>query len=206
MKNVIKTISLAAAAALLAGALAACGNSGTTTTTAAGNDATTAAPAETTTAAPAGETYDVGSFTLFLPSGWTAFPQTDMWGEQDAEGNYPIDPTKIYISDKAKTELDLFSEPYMNIVYYSKDTTIMSSKDWYEDVTDINIAINGKAADEAFRGTSYFDEDYVYDVVQFSTDDAQFLVATPYSIKGEETGYAIDNAAIMEIIESLKAN
>lgn len=204
-----RLLSLIAVMCVATFVLAACGGGGgnTSTTAAAGGEAATeAAGGEAATEAAAsggGETYDVGDFTFTLPSGWQAFPQEDFFGDEDADGNKPIDPALIYVSKDAKSDFELLDSPYVMINYYPASTTLMSSKDFYENVEDLDVTVQGKAADEAYKGESGIIEGWSYQIIQFTTDNAQFMVTIPDSLNGNP-GYAYTDPDVVAILESLQ--
>ena len=201
MKKIISVILASIVCILL---LAACGNSKSPeTTTAAGgnsesnNTDTTAAPE------PASETFDVGDFTVDLPEGWKAFPQSDMFGDKDADGNYPIDPSLIYISKEAEDDWDLFSKPYLNIKFNKASTSVWSSRDWYNDVEDFDMTIRGVKCDEAFSGMQTILEGYKDEYMHVAFDDGQFTIQYTIEKDGEATGLSHDDPEVVAILESL---
>ena len=154
-------------------------------------------------AAIAGEEYDVGDFTVSVPDGWKAFPQTVVFGEPDEDGNYPIDSSSIYLSRDAETDADLISEPAVYIKYYDPGTELLSSKEWYDGVEDLDVSVQGREADEAYQGRSIISGEYDYQVLQFSLDGGQFIVNIPTSAGGEETGLSFDEPEVGHILESI---
>jgi len=103
-----------------------------------------AAPEAATEAAPkapekekeniGGELYDAGNVTVLVPAGWKAFPETDVFAEEEDAMN----PDVLNVSKGGQAEMDLFSKPYVRINYYGPSIQ-MGSPDasWYEDVKDI---------------------------------------------------------------------
>lgn len=148
----------------------------------------------------AAETYDVGAFTISVPSGWTVFPQTDIFGETNEDGTEPIDPESILLAKGANDEFDAYSKPSVRIYYYSPDTIVMDSKDFYDDVQELEgVTVNGVEC-EAFSGDSL---GYVYQLISYVTDDAQYEISILISNDGKETGITWEDADVKAIMESI---
>lgn len=190
-----KLTAIIAMACIAVFALSACGGSntgGTGSGNAGGN----------TGGGAAAETYDVGSFTVAVPSGWTAFAQSDIWADADAEGNQPVDPTAIVLGKGVKDEWEAMTGPSVRINYYAPETVVMDSRGFYDNVTDIEgVTINGTACD-AYSGESL---GYIYQFVTYQTDDAQYEISILTSVDGKDTGITWEDADVKAIMESLAA-
>lgn len=148
-----------------------------------------------------GGTYDVGAFTVEVPSGWTAFPQTDIFGEKDENGDSPIDPEQIVIA-KASDELSALTEGNVRIYYHQPNAIIFDSSSMYDDVKDIEgVTINGIEC-KAFEGESI---GYVYQFITYEPGDAIYEINILASIDGKDTGITWDSPEVKTILESLKA-
>lgn len=148
------------------------------------------------------ETYEVGSFTVAVPSGWTVYPQSDIFGEKDENGNYPTDPDSIFLAKGASSEFDAYSKPSVRIYWYDPNTTVMDLKSIYEDVEDLTgVTINGVEC-TAYAGTSM---GYRYDFIHYQTDDTQFECQVLVSVDGEETGVTWEDADVQTILSSITA-
>ncbi len=88
-----------------------------------------------------GELYDAGNVTVLIPDGWKAFPETDVFAEEEGTMN----PNVLNVSKGGKTEADLFTKPYVRINYFGPDI-LMGKPDasWYEDVKDIDPFTTGE--------------------------------------------------------------
>lgn len=147
------------------------------------------------------ETFNVGSFTVAVPSGWTAFPQHDIFGEEDANGNLPVDPDAIVLGKGAKDEFSALTGPCVRINYYGPSTTVMDSRGFYDNVQEIDgVQINGVDCD-AFSGESI---GYVYQFVTLKTDDAQYEISILSSIDGKDTGISWQDPDVTTIMSSLQ--
>lgn len=82
-----------------------------------------------------GQLYDAGNVTVLAPDGWKAFPETDVFAEEEGAMN----PNVLNIIKGGKTEADMFIKPYVRINYFGPDI-LMGKPDasWYEDVKDID--------------------------------------------------------------------
>ncbi len=149
----------------------------------------------------AAETYDVGTFTVALPSGWTAFPQDDIFGDKDAEGKYPIDPETILLAKGAKDEFDAYSSPSVRIYWYSPNAYVIDSRGFYDNVEDISgVTINGVEC-EAYSGESM---GYVYQFIHYTAEDAQYDFNILISDNGKDTGITWESPEVKTILESVK--
>ncbi len=148
----------------------------------------------------AAETYDVGVFTVSVPSGWTAFPQDDIFGDKDAEGNYPVDPETILLAKGAKDEFDAYSRPSVRIYWYKADAYVLDSRSFYDDVVDISgVTIKGKECD-AYKGESM---GYVYQFIHYQGDDAQYDFNILIAADGKDTGITWEDPEVKSILESV---
>lgn len=146
---------------------------------------------------------DVGGFTFEMPDTWKAFPQTDVFGEKDEQGNYPIDPNYIYISKEAQNELELFTKPAVSIRRYDIDTELADSKEWYVNVEDMDVSIQDVQCSEAYTGESDIAEGWEYQVLTFAVNGGQFSVTIPTMANGEPTGLSYDVPEVNVVLESL---
>lgn len=98
-----------------------------------------------------GELYDAGNVTVLIPEGWTAFPEKDVFADDEDTMN----PDVLNVSKGGKTELDLFSKPYVRINYFGPDITMMKpDASWYEDVEDMEPFATGAHTWNGFFCTS----------------------------------------------------
>ena len=200
-----KLLAIIAVLCIAVLALTACGGGGGAASTQTDSGDTPAA-ADTDSSgggsSAAAETFDVGSFTVAVPAGWTAFPQSDIFGEQDEDGNYPTDPDSIVIAKGASDEWSALTGPSVRIYYYTPDAYVMDSRDFYDDVQEIDgVKVNGIDC-SAFSGDSL---GYLYQFVSYVPEDAQYDISILTSIDGKDTGIKWDDADVMTIMESLKA-
>ena len=148
------------------------------------------------------ETYEVGSFTVAVPSGWTVYPQSDIFGEKDADGNYPDDTDSIFLAKGASSEFDAYGKPNVRIYWYDPKTTVLDLKSIYDDVEDLTgITINGVEC-TGYAATSM---GYRYDFIHYQTDDMQWECQVLVSVDGEETGVTWEDADVQTILSSIAA-
>ena len=155
---------------------------------------------------------DVGEFTVEAPSSWFVVEQTDMFGEKDAEGNYPKRTDAIGFIIGGKSELDAFSKPTVYVYYYdniSAADEASTSKSWsFGEVTDMDpVTIDGKECiifEE--KQESLMDEGkfYVYQYVFApATESSCFQITVPVDMAGEG-GTSIEDKDVQAVIASLK--
>ena len=83
----------------------------------------------------AGERYDAGNVTVLVPEGWKAFPDLDVFSEEEGATN----PDVLNISKGGQTEADLFTKPYVRIAYFGPSIQMgKPDASWYEDVKDVD--------------------------------------------------------------------
>jgi len=121
----------------------------------------TAASAGSETASPAGrsdqsgsgegELYDAGNVTVLVPAGWKAFPQSDVFAEEEGAMN----PDVIRVCKGGETDWDLFTKPSIQINYWGPSVTgLPTDKDWYEDAKDLEPITTGDHHWTGFQGAS----------------------------------------------------
>ena len=100
---------------------------------------------------PGGELYDAGNVTVLVPEGWKAFPEADVFAEEEGA----VNPNVLNVSKGGESEFDLFAKPYVRINYYGPDIK-MGTPDasWYEDVTEIDPFTAGDHTWQGFSCTS----------------------------------------------------
>ena len=150
-------------------------------------------PAETPAAAPAaapaatGNVIDTGVIRTVCPDGWYYIELTDVFGEKDENGNYPLDPTRMGFCKGATSQMDIFSKLstyayYVNSPY--TDSTLSNSAMWYPETENFTTTINGVTC-EGFHAKEedLFSEGqfYEYDFIFLPIDDGhhvQFQIMT----------------------------
>lgn len=143
-----------------------------------------------------GETFDGGNVSALVPDGWMAFHGTDVFG--DYEEGY--DPNVIQICKGAKSELDMFSKPYMQINYYGADTTMMTpGKEWYDDTADLEPMNLGNYTWNGFTGVSM---EYPIAILWTEDGDAQFQISI--WLEMEDGKISLDDADVQAIIASIQ--
>ena len=138
---------------------------------------------------------------MSVPSGWTVFPQVDIFGDQNEEGNYPIDPSSIFMAKGASSEIEGYEKPSIYIYWYSADTMVLDGAMGLYDNEEImdGVTINGKEC-PAYVGTSM---GYTYQFIHYQTDSAQYSFNILVAIDGKETGVTWEDPDIKTIMESV---
>lgn len=202
-----KLALLLALCMVLTGCLCACGGSDAP----AGNDTEAAASGDVAAPSVGGETVDVGSFTVIAPDGWMKIPQTDIWGETDSEGNYPLDPTSYALCKGGESEWDAFSKPTLYIYYHDENGAADQAESslWFYDSSEaIDVTIGGtKCAAYQVESSPLTEGDPndVYQIVCIPvTDGSCFQINIPFAVNGFDGGLKWDDADVLAILESLK--
>lgn len=200
-----RLFAVLAAVCIMALALTACGSSGGSNSggggaAPAGSSAGGGSDAGGTTVA--GEAYDTGTFTVNVPSGWSVVEVSDLFGETDENGNLAKDPNSlILVKGEAKDEIEAITKPFVRI-YYSAGS-YLSSKSFYDDAKDIDVKLNGKELIEAYEADSV---GFFYQFVNIKEGNGHFECSILKSMDNNDTGLSADNAEVLAIMESLKAD
>ncbi len=144
------------------------------------------------------EPFDVGSFTVSVPSNWKAFTVTDMWAEEENA----VDPDVIQIIKGGKTEFDLFSKPYVQINYYGPETTLMEpDASWYDNAVVIDDIKAG-----AYTWKGFTAEDFMGGKLAILwTGEAEGVQYQASVYFGSENTIDLNDAGLLEILGSVQA-
>lgn len=146
-----------------------------------------------------GEVYDAGSVSALVPDGWTAFPVTDMWAEEEDT----MDPTRIQICKDADSEFDLFSKPYVDIIYYDENSIMMEpSSEWYEDVEDLEPMTLGGKTWNGFTSTGLIG-DYKMAVLWAGEADGDQYQVNVF-LEASDGSINIDDVDVQAILDSIQ--
>lgn len=211
MMKFTKTFLGLAVVAALSFSLAACGGGGANS---GGGDSATSTESSGGGSA-SGETIDSGAYTATCPAGFMNIPQTDVFGEQDEDGNFPTNPKLLMFSYGAESEWDAFSKPAVNIALEDEGVTFedsVSMYDWfYENIEEKTFNIGGTdyKGIEADYDMSLSDDDdpelYHYQIVYVEDGGRLFNVSIITSNPDTaDTGLNVDNADVQTIIKSIK--
>ena len=81
-----------------------------------------------------GDLYDAGHVMVLVPEGWKAFPETDVFAEEDGAMN----PDVLNVSKGGQSDMDLFTKPYVRINYFGPSIQMgKPDASWYEDVKEV---------------------------------------------------------------------
>ena len=99
-----------------------------------------AAPKAPETEAVSGELFDAGNVTVLVPEGWKAFPDLDVFSDEEGATN----PDVLNVSKGGESEFDLFTKPYVRINYSGPSVQMMApDSSWYEKVVEIDPFTTG---------------------------------------------------------------
>jgi len=197
----MKVCFILLALALCLTAFAACGESKDNDATSALSNANTNSSANSTansseSSEPKGEVFDVGQFSVFVPNGWKAFPNTDIHAD---------DPTtksdhSVYVTKGATNEAHMLTNPYVKLDYGDEDLYLMAPpKDFYENVKDLEPITLGGLTWEGFTGESM---GYFYTFLYIDQGDDQYMVTI--QMGDGDNAISIEDEAVKEIIASIK--
>ncbi|MCQ2529645.1 MAG: hypothetical protein MJ086_00090 [Lachnospiraceae bacterium] len=151
-----------------------------------------------------GTTLDVGDFTVEVPSGWKSFESTDMFGEQDAEGNYPVKTDQIYLVKGGKSEFDVFSKPCVTVTYYANETVESQTTglSWFVDeMTEKEFSAQGIECTAIETKTESFLEEGTFDTAYYIYMPLSEGGLFSANFSGEELN--LEDAGVKTIMESL---
>ncbi len=142
----------------------------------------------------AGETYNVGDFSIYVPGGWKALPVADVFAEEaDA-----VDPTVIQICKGGESDLDIYTKPYIRLSYFGPDIEMYKDKSFYEDVKDLEPVVAGNYTWEAFSCTSF---GYAMTILWTADGDHEYQ-AVVYTDQQDGT-ISVADADVLEILKSM---
>jgi hypothetical protein len=144
-----------------------------------------------------GEVFDAGNVSALVPKGWAAFPVADMWSdEEDA-----MDPDQVQICKGAESEWDLFSKPYIAIVYYGADTDLMApDSSWYDEAKDIDDI---KLSNLTWKGFTAVSFDMPMAILWADDGAGNEYQATIY-LETSDAEISLEDADVLAILESIK--
>jgi hypothetical protein len=142
------------------------------------------------------EIFDGGNLSVIVPKGWAAFHGPDIFEEYE-EG---YDPNVVQICKGGKSEVDLFTNPYIQIKYYGSDVEMWGtpSKDFYEETRDIEPMKLGNYTWEGFTGKSM---DLPLALLWTEDGDDQFQVTVWQEVGGEKIG--LGDADVQVILSNM---
>lgn len=191
-----KLIAIIAMACVAAFVLSACGGGNNPAPQGSGS----AAPQGGTAAA---ETYDVGDFTISVPSGWKAFPQSDIFGEKDADGNYPAYTDQIVIAKGATDDLSALTSPSVRVYQYKTDSYFaLDPSSIYDNVKNLEGV---KVAGTDCKGCEFETMGYVYQQITREAGDYTYEYVILKSSDGKDTGLTYEEPDVVTIMESVAA-
>lgn len=144
-----------------------------------------------------GETYNAGNVSVLVPDGWKAFSVTDMWSEEENATN----PDQVNIVKGGKTDLDLLSKPYIQVIHYEPGSMITPSKEFYQSANDVESITTGSLTWEGFSATGLLDSSMI---IMWTTnaDGHQFQINV-YDKTNDGT-ITMKDADVQAILASIK--
>lgn len=156
-----------------------------------------------------GDVIDSTEFKATCPNGWLNVKQTDVFGDQDEDGNYPLKTNTLAFYKGAKSEWDVFSCPGITIYLLDKDESVDSTIEglsWlaYNEVTETTFSVNGKDVRGVIAKGSWLSDVEAYDIAFVPVGDRTFQI-TIMTTNDEEkpTGISMADAEVQGIIGSI---
>jgi len=142
-------------------------------------------------------TFDAGDVSVDVPSGWKAFAVPEVFAEDGS-----MDPTSVRVCKGGKTDVDIFTHPYIQINYYGAETEMMTPmKEFYDDTADIEPIVAGAMTWNGFTGDSL---GYKIAILWAEDGDDQYQ-ATMY-LETDNGTITLDDADVQAILASVKAS
>ena len=153
--------------------------------------------------ASAGETIDNGVFSAVCPDGYRNITQTDVFGEKDADGNYPVSQELMVFSYGAESDYDVFSKPSVSIFLLSSSMTAessMSSFDiFYDSYEETTFNVNG----EDIPGAKVVNDDFTYDIGYVEKDGRVFQITVVTSNEDGDSGINMESPDVQAVCDSI---
>ena len=207
MRKTKKTIMATILAAMLTGVLAltACGGNGNAD--ASGDTSETEIIQEEAAQTSVG-LLDVGDFTIDVSDGWMNIGMSDLFGETDESGNYPLRTDAVGLVKGGTSEFDAFSKPTVYIYLEDGDISELTPE-WemiaYDDYEEFDCTINGVEC-LAFNAkqSSLSDEEsyYEYQIVYIPSGEKYFQAIIPVNMIDFE-GVTVNDADVNAMLASL---
>lgn len=142
-----------------------------------------------------GEIFDAGNVKALAPEGWMAFPIADVFSETEGAK----DPDVIQICKDAKSDFDIFTNPYVQINYYGPDVEFFApGTDWYTDVEEIKPFMAGTHEWEGFTGYS---DEYLFAMLWCIEGDIEYQASM--WLNGENFSISWNDEDVLAILASV---
>ena len=143
-----------------------------------------------------GELYDTGLFQAFCPDGWDNFPVKDFW-EADK-----LDETALqFVKGKLKNDFDFYYHASIRMTCYGPDVYLMDSRDYYEDVEDMELEDFSGRIWDGYTG-NYGDDRNFYLHTQ---DEKHHYVATGL-LEARDSSITLADNDVLLILSSIIGN
>ena len=143
-------------------------------------------------------TYDVGQFTVTVPGGWMAIPVMDTFG---ADPNAKKTDT-IRVCKDAKSEFDILSKPYAEIILWDDTQGVMPLKSIYDNVVDLEAFTTGDHTWTGFSAETSLGQKLT--ILWEDTGDLQYQV----NVWTDTTGgkISLEDEDVKKLLGSIKVN
>ncbi len=144
----------------------------------------------------AGETFSCEKFSAVCPEGWTNNPVKDFWDKEK------MDPQTLqFIKGTPESDYDLYRLSSVRITCYEKTTTILDSRDSYENIEDETVTDSEGRDWVGFSGdySSYRNFSLIAE-----TEDNYFLATG--LLNGSKSEFSLTDEDFIAILSSVRAN
>lgn len=139
-----------------------------------------------------GKLFSSGILRVLVPTGWNCFCGINSEGTPS--------PKKLHIYKDAKTEFDIFSKAGITVCYFGKNDIFLSTKNFYDNVQDLEPFACGNHQWEGYTCTSL---GYPYTMLEAKHDGCVFQVMI--LMKNGEYEISLNDADVRSILESIES-
>ncbi len=136
--------------------------------------------------------YTNGVIRVCVPSGWKLFKGIDSGGKETSD--------KVHIYKNIDLKTDLFRKAGITICYYGEDVMYLQTRDFYDNVKDIEAFEMGRHVWNGYTCTSM---GYPYMMLEAYEGKAVFQVMLLLENNGEKI--SLDDPDVCMIIESIQS-
>ncbi len=142
-----------------------------------------------------GATYSCEKFSAVCPEGWVNNPLTDFWDDTK-----PDEKTLQFVKGEMESEWDLYYLASVRITCYDKTTTLLDSRDYYENTEDEEVTdLEGKVW-VGFTGDYGSSRNFS---LTTETEDHIFLATG--LLNGSKSEFALTDEDFLTILSSVRA-
>lgn len=156
-----------------------------------------------------GTVIDSTKFHVLCPEGWLNIPQSDVFGEQDENGDFPINPDTVMFVKGARSEWDVFNCPSLTIAVLTGtvDEDIATLAWFYDETEQTTFQLNGASLTGLKLKQAMSEEPndyYAYEVVYFAVDEVCFSATlVVFDSTNGANGLSVTDEDVQAIVASV---